>query len=119
MNEYMAIPVETARKLSRDFSKSIVIICAWDPAHKLLHTTTYGVEPTDKIAAAKGGDICAKALGMDMTQKDPVEDFRTVDAARNAQLRDLAPDIISTLREWSSNSANDLANKIDALITPK
>ncbi len=113
MTAYQPITVDAARKISREFSKSIVIICAWDPEHNLLHTTTYGKEPQDKINAAKGGDIAAKALGTDLTKKDPNEDFRTVDAARNAQLRDLAPGLINAFRSYQfGNSAPDLAKQM-------
>ena len=113
MSNYKSIPVETARQIARDFEKSIVIICAWDAAHMLLHTTTYGREPKDKINAANGGDICAKALGMDLGRKEPNEDFRTVDAARNAQIRDLADGAVKALRSYQfGNSSPDLAKEV-------
>lgn len=121
MNEYKPIPVETARQIARDFDKQIVVICAWNHDHKLLHTVTYGVQPKDKISAANAGDICTKALGMDLTRSDVTEDFRTVDAARNAQLRDIADRAIHVLRSYQCGNsapdpAKDLADELEAII---
>lgn len=121
MKPYLNIPVETARQIARDFDKQIVIICAWNHEHGKLHTITYGAEPNDKISAATGGETCARALGMDMGKKDFTEDFRTVDAARNAQLRDLADGLIHALRSYQHGNcdpglARDYADKLEALI---
>jgi hypothetical protein len=118
---YLNIPVETAREIARKFDKQLVIICAWNHEHSRLHTTTYGVQPDDKINAAKGGETCAKALGMDLTKSDPNEDFRTVDAARNAQVRDLAERAIHVLRSYQfGNSepgpAKQLADEFERII---
>ncbi len=52
MNEYKPIPVEVARQISHEFDKSMVVILAYDPAHLLMHTVTYGVDPLDKETAA-------------------------------------------------------------------
>jgi len=110
MNPYLSIPVETAREIARTFDKQIVVICAWNHDHGKLHTVTYGVEPDDKINAAKAGELCAKALGMDLSKRESVEDFRTVDAAKNAQLRDLAVGLIHALRSYQNgNSSPELA----------
>lgn len=121
---YQPIPVETARQIARDFAKQIVIICAWDGTANLLHTTTYGVDALDKIAAAKGGEICAKALGTDLGKKDPNEDFRTVDAAYNAQFRDMAEGVLHCLRSYENGNvspdlAKDYADKLESLINLK
>jgi hypothetical protein len=123
MKPYLSIPVEVARQIARDFDKQIVIISAWNHEHKKLHITTYGSEPNDKISAARGGEICAKALGMDLARFEPHEDFRTLSAAKNAQLRDLADGLICALRSYQhGNSAPDLAqeyaDRIEAIIKP-
>src|ERR1043166_3558936 len=122
MKPYLAIPVETARQIARDFDKQIVIVLAWNHEHKLLHTVTYGAQPRDKISAANGGEIAAKALGTDLSKAGFTEDFRTVDAAKNAQLRDLADRAVHVLRSYQfGNSApdlaKDLADEIEAIIT--
>lgn len=110
MKPYVNIPVELARQIAQDFDKQIVVVCAWNHAHAKLHTTTYGVEPKDKRDAAKAGEICAKALGMDIGKSETFEDFRTVDASNNAQLRDLAKGVIHALRSYENgNSSPDLA----------
>lgn len=82
MKPYLNIPVETAREISRKFDKQIVIIFAWNREHAKMHTVTYGVEPEDKISAAKGGEIATAALGMDIAKREPTEDFRTIGAAK-------------------------------------
>lgn len=113
MNPYLSIPVESAREISRQFDKQIVVICAWNHEHRKLHTVTYGVEPHDKISAANAGEICTKALGMDLAKSVPIEDFRTVDAAYNARFRDLAESALHALRSYEhGNSAPDLAKDI-------
>ena len=124
MRPYLPIPVEVARQIARDFDRQIVIILAWNHKHGKLHTVTYGVQPNDKIWAAKGGEIASKALGADLSKSNTAEDFRTVDAAKNAQLRDMAERIIHTLRSYQfGNSATDLANDcaddLEALVKPK
>lgn len=123
MKPYINIPVETARTIAREFDKQVVIICAWNHEHKRLHTVTYGSEPADKISAANGGEICAKALGMDLSKSEVNEDFRIVDAARNAQLRDLAQGLIHVLRSYQFGNAapgpaKDYADKLEAIINP-
>lgn len=124
MKPYLDIPVETARQIARDFDKQIVVICAWNYEHGLLHTVTYGKEPTDKINAASAGEICAKTLGMDLDKKRTCEDFRLIDAARNAQLFDLAERAVHVLRSYEfGNSATKpaklLADDIEAIIKAK
>lgn len=121
MKPYQVIPVETARKIAREFDKQIVIICAWNHDHKLLHMVTYGDSPQDKISAANGGDTVTKALGMDLSKADVSEDFRTVDAAKNAQLRDLCEGVIHCLRSYEFENvepgpAKMFADKLEAII---
>jgi hypothetical protein len=123
VNPYLSIPVEEARKIARAFDKQIVIICAWNREHGRLHTTTYGAEPNDKIHAAQGGETVAKALGFDLERAVFNEDFRTIEAAGNAQLRDMAAGIVSAFRSYQyGNSAPDLAkelaDKIEEIIKP-
>jgi hypothetical protein len=74
---YREVPVDEARKISSLYLKHLVIIFAWDDAHKLLHTTTYGSTPHFKIAAARGGEIAAQALGFDL-EKTKVISTETV-----------------------------------------
>ncbi len=121
MKPYLNIPVETARQIAREFDKQIVVICAWNHDHKLLHTVTYGANPKDKISAANAGEICTKALGMDLDKSDVNEDFRTIGAAKNAQLRDLADGLVHVLRSYqfgnaATEPAKEFADKIEAII---
>lgn len=121
MKPYLSIPVETAREISRRFDKQIVIICAWNNEHQLMHTVTYGAQPDDKLKAARGGELVTAALGMDISKKRPTEDFRTLGAARNAQLRDMADRIVHVLRSYqfgnsAPDPAKDLADEIEALL---
>jgi hypothetical protein len=60
---------------------------------------------------------------MDLTKSNYSEDFRTVDAARNAQLRDIAPGVISCLRSYQHGNAStelaaEMADKLESLIKP-
>ena len=49
---YHEVPVTVARAIAENFSKSQVVILAWDSVHQLTHTTTYGVTAADKENAA-------------------------------------------------------------------
>jgi hypothetical protein len=123
MKPYLSIPVEVARKIAREFDKQIVIICAFNHDHQRLHTVTYGAKPEDKISAAKGGDICTEALGADLEAAVSYEDFRTLDAAKNAQLRDLAEGLIHALRSYQNGNAapelaKEYADRLELLIQP-
>jgi hypothetical protein len=64
------------------FSKDIVIITAWDAEHLMLHTTTWGRRPDDKVRGADGGVIVSKALGSDLSETIHFEDFRITAAKR-------------------------------------
>lgn len=114
------IPVSVARQISRDFKKQVVVINAWDEQAQLLCTVTFGESQSDKIYASEAGKKCARALGMDINQRTTYEDFKTLDAARNAEFRDFAERIIHVLRSYQfGNSepgpAKDLADDIEKL----
>lgn len=76
MSEYKAIPVKTAKEIADHFDKSIVIIFSYDPIYGMLHTTTYGNGPQDKIDAAQGGEIATKALGGITELRKDFQDYR-------------------------------------------
>lgn len=119
---YRPVPVDVCRQIAGSFNKSVVIVLAWDQEHQKLHTTTYGVSPADKINAANGGETCAKALGMDCSKSVFNEDFRTVDAAKNARIRELVSRAaIPALRSYqlgncSPELANEVADALEALL---
>lgn len=75
MDEYKQVPVAAAIEIAAKFDKSMVVILAWDPVHQLTHTTTYGVSAFEKEQAASVGEICAQAIGSDLSKKTNFEDF--------------------------------------------
>jgi hypothetical protein len=75
MSEYLDVPVEAAKSIAERFRKSIVVILAFDPAHQLTHTTTYGVSAFDKENAAAAGEKCSAAVGCDLSAKQTFADF--------------------------------------------
>ena len=86
MAEYVPVPVAAAREVAERYAKSVVVITSFDRAHATVHTTTYGVEPADKIAAANLGDkIAQQVCGDGIDRQTRYEDFRHVDAAKRAQ----------------------------------
>jgi hypothetical protein len=91
MPEYKPVPVDVARQIAEQCGKSMVVILSYDPAHQLTHTTTYGVEPSEKEMAADVGDRCAKLIcgdGFDKSRR--YEDFRFADqAARTKAIEQL------------------------------
>lgn len=78
---YIPVPVEAARDIAEKYGKSIVIIFSYDPAHGLLHTTTYGTDPQNKAWAAQGGEIGTEALGGLRMAATDFEDYRLEQAA--------------------------------------
>lgn len=84
---YKPIPVIEAKSLAERFDKSIVIVCAWDPAHGLLHTTTYGVSEQEKHWAALGGEKATRALGGLPELGTTFEDFRKLDLRKVEALK--------------------------------
>lgn len=81
MSEYIPVPTTTAKDIAEQFAKSIVIILCYDPAHGMLHRTTFGVTPQDKVWAANGGDIAARALGI-LPVDVQFEDYRLAQARK-------------------------------------
>lgn len=75
MSQYVEVPVTAAKAIAERYQKSQVVILAWDPVHKLTHTTTYGVEAFDKENAAAAGEICTAAIGADLSKRQTFEDF--------------------------------------------
>ena len=75
---YRPIPVGEAAALSRQYLKSMVVILAWDPVHKLSHVTTFGDSAEDKHRAAAVGEEAAKLLGLDPEKRTTFEDFRAI-----------------------------------------
>lgn len=102
MSEYIRVPVEAAKDIALKFQKNSVIICSWDAKHELLHTTTYGVTPEDKVNAADGGETCASALGMDLARGQWFEDFRVYDAAKAKVLREAAQKYLPELKRMAA-----------------
>jgi|SRR5579863_5050598 len=107
MSDYKPIPVEDAKALAERYQKSIVIIFAWDPAHGLIHTTTYGFSEQDKDWAAKGGEIATAALGGVVPAKIDFEDYRITRIkkleAENKQLREverIAWNVVNDTESW-------------------
>lgn len=83
---YVPVPVEVAREIAGRFGKSMVVILAYDPAHQLTHTTTYGQSALEKERAADVGDRCTKLIcGEGFEQKRTFEDYRFVDAGKRAE----------------------------------
>lgn len=77
------VPVEVARDVARRCDKAMVVIVAYDEVHNRRTVTTYGRSPEQKVAAAEFGDLLMTLDGADPSATRH-EDFRTLDAARNA-----------------------------------
>ena len=76
MQSYKPVPVSAAAAVGEQFTKSIVVIACWDPQHQLLHITTWGRDPADKLTATVAGELVAAALEADLEHTQPFEDFR-------------------------------------------
>lgn len=87
--EYQPVPVSIAAAIANAFDKSIVVINSWDDAHKVLHTTTYGVNAQQKEFAAAAGVITAQAMGASLPESVSYEDFRIAEFQRTHTLRPL------------------------------
>lgn len=85
--QYQPVPVDAAKQIATGFQKSVVVILCFDRTHQRVHTTTYGVAPTDKDWAAEWGEIATRAIGTDLDQKISYEDYRRVGASAAAELR--------------------------------
>lgn len=83
MSEYLPVPVDVARAISENYSKSMVVILCYDDVHEVTHTTSYGREAFDKENAAAAAVLCTKAVGGDLSRKQEYEDFHNnYDAAK-------------------------------------
>lgn len=117
MKEYKEVPVDAAKYLAMTYEKQIVVICCWSHEHSLLHTTTYGVSPTDKVGAAKAGEICAKALGMDLKRSDNYEDFRKdLDAGKQRAMEEAIKKHLPALKEMASQVISPKANVFSRMV---
>ena len=83
---YREIPVDAAQKIGDAFDKDIVIITAWDSRHLMIHTTTWGRNLDDKLRAADGGEIVARALGADLDRTTTFTDFRAASNPMRAKI---------------------------------
>lgn len=92
---YREVEVSRARTIAKDCHKDIVVILSWDKESGLIHTTTFGESPEDKINAANLGDMLAQAAGADITQATTYEDFRAMPIAKAMELLDLAWGVIA------------------------
>jgi hypothetical protein len=101
---YVPVPVEAARRVAREFSKSVVVIFAWDEAHDRAHTATYGVTPRQKTFAAELGQKFAAAAGCEPLPSETHEDFRNRTEAEAAaeieRLRDEVAELRRRLGAW-------------------
>jgi hypothetical protein len=96
MSEYHSIPVSVAKALAESYAKSMVVILAYDPEHRLMHTTTYGVSAFDKEQAAAVGQLASQAIGCDLSRKIEFEDFHNdYDPARYRECLELLKTIVA------------------------
>lgn len=104
------IPVDVARKIARCFRKDLIVVLGYDRSVNRLHTTTYGRLPEEKQLAALCGEVCARALGVNLAETEIYEDFRTRPAAEAAatieRLRGLLGVAMTALECGSPSSRN-------------
>src|SRR3954454_15981188 len=74
--DYKQITTDVAKQIAEHFEKSQVVVWAWDPAHELVHVTTYGVSAEDKVVAAQSGELVGQVLGLDRSKQRSFQDFR-------------------------------------------
>ena len=81
---YVMIPVGAAKAVAEKYSKSMVIINAWDDRYGTLHTTTYGVSADQKAMAADAGNKTSACLNPDGFHKNfqCFEDYRLSEAKK-------------------------------------
>jgi len=90
------IPVSEAQRVATLYAKSLVVIIAADAHH--IYTSTFGVSPADKVAAAILGDFLAAQMGLAPNAADFSEDFRRdFDAANYKTARDLLKSALAVL----------------------
>lgn len=76
MSNYIPVPVEAAKAIGDTYKKSIVLILAWDPVHRLTNVTTFGENESDKLNAAAFGERVATEAGIATFERKRSEDFR-------------------------------------------
>ena len=74
--DYLEIPVSAAAAMSRLYKKQMVVILGWDLDRNLIHTTTFGETPQDKLKAAEIGDALTVLVGGAINLQTTYEDFR-------------------------------------------
>lgn len=77
VDQYKPVPVDVAKQIADRFDKAMVVILAYDVAHELTHTTTYGTTEYGKENAAGAGAYLTQTIGSDLSQKIEFEDFHT------------------------------------------
>lgn len=110
MREYFPVPVSSARDIANAFGKQIVVIVAVDRVHGQVHTTTYGKEAFDKIAAAELGQVLAEAAGGFTPAAHCFEDFRQ--PALHAEL-------VDELLAAATETVNSVARLRSAIANPQ
>jgi hypothetical protein len=73
---YKPVPVDEARRISDLHAKDWVVILANDDRWDKLHSTTFGVEPRDKITADKVAQACLERLGYLMDMGETFDDLK-------------------------------------------
>jgi hypothetical protein len=57
------IPITEAKRISKLYGQSQVILVTWDKVNNRQHVVTYGQSITDCEQAARGGNFVKEALG--------------------------------------------------------
>lgn len=111
--DYTPVPVAAAKSISEQCDKSMVIILAWDPVHKMTHCTTYGRNADEKLVAAHAGERCTAALGGSLTHRQTFEDFRERPAAEAAETIDRLKRRVQQLESYERelSACRDLAQQ--------
>jgi hypothetical protein len=73
--DHTPVPVSAAREIGQRYRKSQVAVISWDPVSGLVHTTTWGETPSDKVQAARLGEILTEAAGGVRSLRTQYEDL--------------------------------------------